>query len=400
MNGGLMRGRVIGLILLALTGYIACFWPADTSFLSYSLAGATAIHLWARPPKGELLGALLWALAFVAVYLACQGPPPWIPPLPGFYIGLGSLAAVGWRSVRTGQAPWYAFPVLLLPLTLIVTVLASPVWAAPTRPVADWVTLKFDDRLGGQPSFVLGRFFAMHRWVNALHREAYDGLPLVIALLYAAHMRAPSALERQRLVLMLLVTPVICAFIYQVFPVVGPKFAFPSFYPAHVPAFPLVPFPRIPVSPEVQRNGLPSMHLGWAMFVWWGLRRQSSTWGWLGTVFLVLTVIATLGLGQHYLVDLVVAVPFACAVEAAFRIGRPWRGPRGAAVVLGVALTCAWVVALLHEDWWVGAGVSSCVAAAALTVVGPILLVESIQVDKSYGQLRSETEATVESRTS
>ena len=63
------------------------------------------------------------------------------------------------------------------------------------------------------------------------------------------------------------------------------------------------------------RNAMPSLHLTWALLVWRELRIQSVLGRLFGDVFLVLTIIATVGLGEHYLVDLIAAVPFWLFVE-------------------------------------------------------------------------------------
>lgn len=63
--------------------------------------------------------------------------------------------------------------------------------------------------------------------------------------------------------------------------------------------------------PHAARNCMPSMHLTWALLFWWYSR------GWvrkLMAFYVWVTVAATLGLGQHYWIDLIVAVPFTAAI--------------------------------------------------------------------------------------
>jgi hypothetical protein len=63
-------------------------------------------------------------------------------------------------------------------------------------------------------------------------------------------------------------------------------------------------------------------------------------------VFVVFTVFATLGSGEHYFIDLVVGFPFALFVYGlcAFPLG--WRQERKAAFGLGLGLTLGWFAAL------------------------------------------------------
>ena len=79
----------------------------------------------------------------------------------------------------------------------------------------------------------------------------------------------------------------------------------------------------VPIA-DAPRNAMPSVHVAATLLVFW------NSIGWpkwaraITAVFLLLTVLATLGFGEHYLVDLVVAVPFCLAVQAAWTTGLPW----------------------------------------------------------------------------
>jgi hypothetical protein len=64
------------------------------------------------------------------------------------------------------------------------------------------------------------------------------------------------------------------------------------------------------------RNAIPSLHMTWVLLVWWNSKRLA--W-WIRVValaFVIFTVLATLGIGEHYFVDLVVAFPFALMVQS------------------------------------------------------------------------------------
>jgi membrane-associated phospholipid phosphatase len=86
---------------------------------------------------------------------------------------------------------------------------------------------------------------------------------------------------------------------------------------------------------DVPRNAVPSLHSAWALLIWWSLRYSKNWMRGLATVFLALTLLATLGLGEHYPIDLVVALPFAVAAMSAcvgqyqkqlWRARSRWRG--------------------------------------------------------------------------
>jgi hypothetical protein len=62
---------------------------------------------------------------------------------------------------------------------------------------------------------------------------------------------------------------------------------------------------------------MPSLHVTWAFVLAWHAARTGILAGLFGFVFLVLTILATLALGEHYLIDLVLAAPLATAILAA-----------------------------------------------------------------------------------
>lgn len=136
---------------------------------------------------------------------------------------------------------------------------------------------------------------------------------------------------------------------YHVFPITGPRYVFGSAAflerlrdPAALPvALSLVsPYPR---------NGMPSMHFGWmlaASIMWW----QCGTRPWTRALIIAATLctaLATLYTGEHYTIDLVVAVPFVLASLALCSTGVSWSSrARREAVWLGFAAWLAWVVLL------------------------------------------------------
>jgi len=61
---------------------------------------------------------------------------------------------------------------------------------------------------------------------------------------------------------------------------------------------------------------MPSLHMTWVVLLWWNAA-PSRFWIRCLTGFtLIFTVCATLGFGEHYLIDLVIAFPFALTVQA------------------------------------------------------------------------------------
>lgn len=102
---------------------------------------------------------------------------------------------------------------------------------------------------------------------------------------------------------------------YSIIHVSGPVYAFAAdFYPKNMPITSEIEGGLKFLHP-VPRNGMPSMHLTGALLVWLltaNLRRK--IYFVLATIFMLATAYATIALGEHYLLDLVVALPFAAFI--------------------------------------------------------------------------------------
>lgn len=196
----------------------------------------------------------------------------------------------------------------------LLTAPASMASVAIVRRLSLLVPLKYDqyvmgfDAHFGYPSFLIGQFISHYFWMKVFLAFSYALLPGAFLILYAASFRYGSVDDAQHLAraffLLFLLTPLL----YLMFPVCGPLYAFPSF-PFNVPVH-LIPHP-VPLS--APPNAVPSGHAATAMlFLYFARRSRVGTV--LASIFLALTLLATLGSGEHYLFDLFAAVPYAMAV--------------------------------------------------------------------------------------
>jgi hypothetical protein len=120
------------------------------------------------------------------------------------------------------------------------------------------------------------------------------------------------------------------------------------------------------------RNAIPSLHLAWTLLAWWYSKGLSWVERLVALVFLVLTVFATLGTGEHWFVDLVVAFPFALMIQAACAYRVSWREPtRITAFLLGLGGTLAWLNALRYGTklFWTSPIVPWALVAATIALV-------------------------------
>ena len=197
-------------------------------------------------------------------------------------------------------------------------------------------TAKFDlwlytaDTALGSPSFAAARLIRPTHWYPVLV-AVYEAMPMVMLATYAMHLLAGGTPQR-----------VLAAFalnfaagygVYLMFPACGPEYAFRAF-PVLPSAAPGLHTLNLLAPP----NCMPSLHTSTALLACWFCRPWRFASG-CALFNLALTVLATLSTGEHYIVDLVVAAPFAAFVYAAAR-----REYRPAAAWLAAVL--AWCGAL------------------------------------------------------
>jgi hypothetical protein len=87
--------------------------------------------------------------------------------------------------------------------------------------------------------------------------------------------------------------------------------------------------------------------MAWVLLAWWYSRGLSAAERAVAMFYLVFVALATLGTGEHYFIDLVVAVPFALLMESLFAYDlRLSDSNRVRGVAFGLVSTCAWLAAL------------------------------------------------------
>jgi hypothetical protein len=164
------------------------------------------------------------------------------------------------------------------------------------------------DGLFGQPSFLMGQFVARHFWLEVIANVAYGALPVAMLAVFAAYLWLRPEQETLAVLRTFVLNLFLAVPVYVLFPACGPAFAYASF--PHLP--PAFVAHRIALGGPA--NCIPSVHTSTALLILWFV------WRWkaarlLGAAYLCLIVVATLGSGQHYLFDLLCAVPYALAVR-------------------------------------------------------------------------------------
>jgi hypothetical protein len=317
-------------------------------FMAVALASILLIHFSIRPLR-EIVPVALIAIALMASEYLVHGWKPHLWPTLGI-LGLSSSLAMA------VQATWIPKPrerYLILCGLIPSLLLSFSDWTGSTSllligeahpKVLDLYLYKFDCSLGFLPSFLVGQFLLHRHWLFYLSIAFYLALPVPLALVYGQQLKAKGRAALPLFYAFLIAGPagIVC---YNILPALGPVHVFANFpaYPSSVEAMrSIVPSAlRLPGG----RNAIPSLHLAWVLLAWWGARGLRLWVRLVALAFVVFTILATMGTGEHYFVDLVVACPFALAIHAAFAQSAPGQVRKSAALA-GICLTLAWMAAL------------------------------------------------------
>jgi PAP2 superfamily len=213
--------------------------------------------------------------------------------------------------------------------------------------VLDLYLYSFDASLRIQFPFLLGQLFAQHHAFGFVSIWVYIALPVAIALVYVGCLmqRRGNALPA---FLALFLTGPIGILLYNLFPAVGPIHVFDTRFPWQPLTFDQVRRLFLePVAIPGLRNTMPSLHAAWIYLVFWYARTLSRVEKIFAGVLVFFTLCATLGIGEHYIIDLVVAVPYTVFILALVNLIVS-RGRTVFVLPLSVGLlsTLAWFAAL------------------------------------------------------
>src|SRR5207248_2011006 len=95
------------------------------------------------------------------------------------------------------------------------------------------------------------------------------------------------------------------------------------------------------------RNAMPSLHMAWVLLAWWCSEGASPVCRAIAGTFVLFTFCATLGTGEHYFVDLIVAFPLTLSIFALFFSLGSWRGAqKWTALLSGLFMVAVWFALL------------------------------------------------------
>lgn len=176
------------------------------------------------------------------------------------------------------------------------------------RPIkVDLYIYNIDRRLFGvEPYYILAPSLHGHHAVLIGLALCYGLLPIAAILAILVYLyRSPD--EFRYIFLLFAINLLAAPLFYLALPVCGPAYAFPD--SLRVPDVGTAHGILLTAAP----NGIPSVHCSTVLLIVWSLRRWPRDL-WLASLYAVAVILATLVYGEHYLLDLVAAVPYAALV--------------------------------------------------------------------------------------
>jgi PAP2 superfamily len=332
-----------------------------SAYLALAIASALVILLVLRRSWTDLLLAMagggLLALLDLRILLFPYRFMTWFS-----FMGMSSFFVLGLRAVWAEAEDRKMLLCAFVPAALFVgseymasTLLDITEMLHPK--VFDLFLYSFDCSLRLQIAFKLGKLLVMWPWLRAACLLFYLALPLPLALVFAAHLRQGISRAMPVMLAFLLTGPVGVLF-YNMLPACGPIHLFGAAFPLHPPAIADVMRLKLEtvLIPHDARNAIPSLHMAWVLLVWWSSRGLARWIRAMAFTFLAFTAVATMGIGEHYFVDVVVAYPFALMVLALCSFGSSSSNEkRRAAFFWGTFCTLLWfaLLSFATQIFWV-----------------------------------------------
>ncbi|MDD5175485.1 MAG: fused MFS/spermidine synthase [Sterolibacterium sp.] len=312
--------------------------------------------LCSRPRRQTVLAALFFGTLSAGAYIwivrpAYQQGLNYVD----LWLGMNGLVCLllfvyAARLGHVGERAKYA-KLLSFSGLLVLYALCAEIYLTVTsvmQPVTlDAMMYAFDSTFGFQPSQVAGQLLKSGGKPFIIFGElAYKSLAMFLVAMYGMQIGSSSR-QPYNALKFLIVSGTAALCVYHLFPVAGPRYLFTTqFFPDN-----LLPISEVGLEPLMvlpsPRNGMPSMHFGWALALWLMARFQSRRVKVVYSLLLAMTIFTTLGLGEHYLIDLVVAIPFVLALLSVCADTLPWSDPRRyRSLLVGLGLYFAWLVAL------------------------------------------------------
>jgi hypothetical protein len=268
------------------------------------------------------------------------------------FVGLASLVVLGLRAtwseggkqkvLALAFAPSFLFAAFMVCAGAVLE--RTQIWHPK---VLDLYLFSFDASLHVQLAFLTGQLYSVWPWFRAIGTAIYIGLPIPLAMVYSGHLIRNREKAYPAMAALLLTGPIGILF-YNLFPALGPAHIFLQDFPWHpMSTLQASHLLREPIPVKGVQNAIPSLHIAWVLLAWWYSRGLSVWERGVALTFAVFTAFATLGTGEHYFIDLVVAYPFSVMMQSLCAFPMRWAArERVTGMLYGLLVTLLWLVML------------------------------------------------------
>ena len=365
---------------------IAGIWHmGSNSMIACGFFGACFIFIGTRPGRKLLLINIAAGAAYAAGYRFLGGPFDHDPTVAvisaGAFLGLGSITLMAWRLIwhaESNQADALR-DALVLPVFSLVAGLGMNWVNGSAQRTYDHLLYAFDGTLlRVPPGQTVTALFKNFPWIAAASSAAYQGL-LIFPPLYRGWALYRGVRGGVNVMHAFAVAGVAGFILYQVCPAEGPIYSFGARFPDHLPDW-----HEVSLAPYLSagvHNAIPSMHMAWALLVLWSALELGPLAITIAASFVGFTALATLGSGEHYLIDLVVSAPLILAVVSAFKRDL-------ARTALGLGLTFGWLLYLRSGAFLPRPGIANwmlILATFAIVIVSQLHQIKLLVVQQRIG---------------
>ncbi|HZP63689.1 MAG TPA: phosphatase PAP2 family protein [Terriglobales bacterium] len=323
-------------------------------YLPLAIAGASIFYLRNRLGLSEQIAGVVVSGCF-ALVVRFPHDHQWINVASGILAlaGLGAFSMMGLRWLWSGSRERHRTYTLFAPSAALVFFVLSAQRALSLANLLypktyDLYLYVMDGSFGFQPSFLAARAMAASSILRIAGAITYVSLPFVMALVYA--LRQPREAERPSwdMITLFLLAGLGGWALYNIVPATGPGYVFRPDFPLHsLPYRSLhrLVLEQIPVNPQIPRNAIPSLHMAWVVLLLWNAKGLGRSLKVFLALYAGLTVLSTMGTGEHYFVDLVAALPLALIVQSVVSPGTNTAiARRAASAACGLGLTLFWLI--------------------------------------------------------
>lgn len=249
------------------------------------------------------------------------------------------------QKITPNEQEWLT---ILLSFFLPLSILISSYWlqlgGKLNTKIDDPLLYAIDATLGFYPTFSMGQFLAhLTPAIQKTLYVLYATLPFAWTLVYLLRSQQTKSGSHELINETLLAT-FLAAVTYYLIPGFGPLCMFAGVWPWHAPSA-LIDPTALFYAGHFPRNCVPSLHAAWAICIWRHAQVGNRAIRILSMLWLLGLLISTMALGQHYLIDIVIAFAFMTMIRGNCATSLPINAaPRSYAIFFGAGLCVFWFI--------------------------------------------------------